>query len=985
MRAGAAVTGPDGAPRFDTGTPAEHTERSLSYGIRFGATDRPRGGARGQRLHERSEVIAEIRHLLSGTWEYPRCPMLIEGLPGTGKTALLNVALEVGRNLGMRVGRARCDAAEAAAAYGVVRQLFGSLGFNQALSDATADDGTDLARRILRGGVTPMDDPFDAYNSLMLLLGTTGNEPVLLGVDDVQLADQMSVGWLQFLSRRLTTAPVHMVLTTSSRRSGNAPGRDPLLFNPSTRRFVMHPLSAESTVTMLAQHRSDEVDPEVGARAHFVTGGNPLLIARMLIALDETGKAASAIAEHDIDELASPAVARSVQSLVATLPVGSVDLLEAIAVLGECDPRSAAEVAGLDADTTARLADVLADIGLLDWDRPLKFSHPFERHSFYAAIQPARRNTLHCRAAQTLAESSDSPDESTQHLLATDPVGDEWIASALVDAARQHLDANNPEQASVLLQRADREIAAGPSRAEIARLRAQVDGVLGRETAVDHLARAARFGSEPVGLAETALDLLDREHDRSSCAAILDIVERSRDQLVVEHPQLALRLQLAESVLVPATARSTGGCSTVDLDDEVRGTPVGKLAATEQLLREAAAMECTHDELVTNLPRLMVDVLGGAGLVHTSIVAAGLAALVRVGAYEVAQPLLRTVIAESEQSGRRDDANAYRLILAESLAMQGRVVAADQALSSVRLDRPDLVSRCAAMQLRFFADLRERALHEPLVVAAVPPSFAPGMARLGSSASMFLAEMTARVQSLEGDWLDALANWDRVAAGAHEAMVDNPSLAPWRLGKSIALSELGRLKEGAAIAAQNLELSRRFGSPVTIAEALACAARFAPADAQVDLLTEAVSLLAITKAELLRCNLLIDLGFARHYAGDAAAARTAFRDGADHATRLGVTRLAGVAGRGLLACGARPRRLQTSGLQSLTPAELRVVRLAADGQTNVAIASTLFVNLKTVESHLTRAYRKLGISDRADLKSALEDKHVEESGVGDTK
>ena len=126
-----------------------------------------------------------------------------------------------------------------------------------------------------------------------------------------------------------------------------------------------------------------------------------------------------------------------------------------------------------------------------------------------------------------------------------------------------------------------------------------------------------------------------------------------------------------------------------------------------------------------------------------------------------------------------------------------------------------------------------------------------------------------------------------------------------------------------------------------------------------------------TSAELLRCNLFIDLGFARHHAGDAAEARSALREGADQATRLGASRLAGVAGRGLLACGARPRRLHTSGRESLTPAELRVVRLAALGQTNGAIADSLYINMKTVESHLTRAYKKLGITDRAELADAL--------------
>ena len=100
-------------------------------------------------------------------------------------------------------------------------------------------------------------------------------------------------------------------------------------------------------------------------------------------------------------------------------------------------------------------------------------------------------------------------------------------------------------------------------------------------------------------------------------------------------------------------------------------------------------------------------------------------------------------------------------------------------------------------------------------------------------------------------------------------------------------------------------------------------------------------------------------------------ARIALRDGADHATRFGITRLAGVAGRGLLASGARPRRLQTSGLKSLTPAEQRVVTLAAEGLTNASIATELFINMKTVESHLTSVYKKLRITDRAELKTVV--------------
>jgi DNA-binding NarL/FixJ family response regulator len=58
-------------------------------------------------------------------------------------------------------------------------------------------------------------------------------------------------------------------------------------------------------------------------------------------------------------------------------------------------------------------------------------------------------------------------------------------------------------------------------------------------------------------------------------------------------------------------------------------------------------------------------------------------------------------------------------------------------------------------------------------------------------------------------------------------------------------------------------------------------------------------------------------------------------------------------------------------VEALTPSELRIVRLAADGRTNREIAHELYVTLKTVEGHLSRAYPKLGIEGRAQLAQAL--------------
>ena len=73
----------------------------------------------------------------------------------------------------------------------------------------------------------------------------------------------------------------------------------------------------------------------------------------------------------------------------------------------------------------------------------------------------------------------------------------------------------------------------------------------------------------------------------------------------------------------------------------------------------------------------------------------------------------------------------------------------------------------------------------------------------------------------------------------------------------------------------------------------------------------------------------------------------------------------------LYAAGARPRTDALAGVGALTASERRVADLAAAGETNRDIAQTLFVTPKTVEVHLSNAYRKLGIRSRRELATAL--------------
>lgn len=120
-------------------------------------------------------------------------------------------------------------------------------------------------------------------------------------------------------------------------------------------------------------------------------------------------------------------------------------------------------------------------------------------------------------------------------------------------------------------------------------------------------------------------------------------------------------------------------------------------------------------------------------------------------------------------------------------------------------------------------------------------------------------------------------------------------------------------------------------------------------------------------ARVLRAK--IDLGAALAARKDPAA-RPILREVLDLCTRNGATVLAERARKNLLAAGGRPRRAYVTGFDALTPSEQRVARLAASGLSNPAIAQSLFLTRKTIETHLSNVYRKLGIRSREQLPRA---------------
>jgi DNA-binding CsgD family transcriptional regulator len=193
----------------------------------------------------------------------------------------------------------------------------------------------------------------------------------------------------------------------------------------------------------------------------------------------------------------------------------------------------------------------------------------------------------------------------------------------------------------------------------------------------------------------------------------------------------------------------------------------------------------------------------------------------------------------------------------------------------------------------------------------------------------------------------------------------------WRLGAARAAAGRGDRDEAERLASEALEIALTWGTPGGIGTARHIHALVGDPDLCVAGLEEAIDSLAASPLRLTLAHATIDLGIALRRQGARARARTALADGMELAARCGALGVAERARGELRILGARPRRLMFSGVEALTATERRIAGLAAAGMTNRAIAHDLFVTLKTVETHLGNAYRKLGIRSRAELPAVL--------------
>jgi DNA-binding CsgD family transcriptional regulator len=238
-------------------------------------------------------------------------------------------------------------------------------------------------------------------------------------------------------------------------------------------------------------------------------------------------------------------------------------------------------------------------------------------------------------------------------------------------------------------------------------------------------------------------------------------------------------------------------------------------------------------------------------------------------------------------------------------------------------------------------------------------------------AGLALRHARGRLRAAAGRPGDGLADLFRCGERLAARRDDHPAALPWRSAAAAVLARLGAPEAAERLVRAEVALARDAGPASALGRALRVHGVVLGAPAGLPVLDEAVRVLGGAPCRLELAEALVDQGALLTAARRRPQARRVLRDGVELAESCGSPALTARARDRYAAAGGPLRPGGGTGAAALSPAEGRAARLAALGHTNRQIAEALFVGVRTVEIHLTNAYRKLGIAGRAELAAAL--------------
>ncbi|GDY59242.1 hypothetical protein SVIO_098650 [Streptomyces violaceusniger] len=229
----------------------------------------------------------------------------------------------------------------------------------------------------------------------------------------------------------------------------------------------------------------------------------------------------------------------------------------------------------------------------------------------------------------------------------------------------------------------------------------------------------------------------------------------------------------------------------------------------------------------------------------------------------------------------------------------------------------------------------------------------------------------ARARWALGDSATALRLLLDCGASLEESGFANPVFLPWWTEAACLLAAEKRADEARDLVEHGAELARRWSTPRAFGLAALARGVTTPGEDGIARLTEAVEHFSGSPARSEHARAEYLLGGALLDAGRPREARERLRSAVDLAQGSGALALARDARNRLVAAGGRRREITASPVDLLTGTERKVAQMASRGAGNREIAESLFVTVRTVETHLTSVYRKLSVSQRGELASVL--------------
>ncbi len=788
---------------------------------------------------------------------------------------------------------------------------------------------------------------------LSLLAELAEDGPLVFLVDDAHWLDRASAEALTFAARRLGAEGIAIIFAA---RDHDAPF--PTLGLPELR---LEGLDAASAAALLTARGGTELTAEARARILADASGNPLGLIELLAAHRASPAAAR---PGPGSPVLTDRLRKAFDGQVRRLPEATQTLLLAAAAEGGGDLGVVLKAAGA-------LGAVVADLGPAEQaglvrviDGTVTFRQPLVRAAVYQGAALERRLAVHRALAEALHGAADA-DRRAWHLAAAATGPDEEVAAELERTAARATARSGYAAAAAAYERAVQLTADPAARASRLVLAAQAAAEIGDFDRTRSLAALA------VGQAADTIV-------QSRLASVRALADFAQGRLPTAHRLLVEGAALSGERDRPGAVRMLMNAmhiawflgdraliaDTADRLTAMGGGDAEPLAPLVQLMGWSAAQaaERSSDGLLRLADLVTAARRARAG--HPDDLAMTAMLCLVTGRNAEARDLLGELAADARAQGRIGQLPALLSCLAQAQVFDGRHRdALANATEALRIARDTghahwTIEASAVIAYLAAVDGDEQRCRRLVDAALAEPA-------LATSAGTPWAPWALGLLDLSGGRLDiALVQLETVAWGPRRyhasALRSIPDLV------EVAV-RLGQPQRAAKPLARFRQWARHADTPSTDALVERCQALVAQGE-QAERHYLAALKLHDASFEQARTRLLYGAWLRR--ARRKADARTQLRAAVDYLDRIDATPWAKRARAELTATGATTSRPGQPDLSRLTPQELQVARLAAQGLSNRDIAAQLFLSPRTVGYHLYKAYPKLGVTSRSQLDPA---------------